>query len=111
MGLFAQEHATSISFPEQPTHRVDVDGALRREQEMRVGNDDGTGRCMRRNAVDVGMPIQMSALTVRQHVARFIGQAQMGTIAAKVNTYTIFNELSLHITGRSFKKPSIALRN
>jgi hypothetical protein len=56
----------------------------------------------------VDMPTQMSALTVRQQVVEFAGQAQMGTIAAKVNTYTIINNLSLHITGWSFTKPSIA---
>jgi hypothetical protein len=54
------------------------------------------------------MPTQMSALTVRQQIVKFTGQAQMGTIAAKVNTYRIINDLSLHIIGGSFAKPSIA---
>jgi hypothetical protein len=56
----------------------------------------------------MGLPAGMSALTARQYIAKFIGQTQMGTIAAKVNTYTIFKGLSLHITGRSFAEPSIA---
>src|SRR5205814_992235 len=46
------------------------------EQQMRIGNNDGTGRCMRRNAVDMDMRIRMRALTVRQYIVKFAGQAQ-----------------------------------
>ena len=64
-----------------------------------------SGRRMRRNAVDMDMPNGLGTLAVSQQIGEFAGQAQMGTIAAKVNIYTIFKCLNLHITGRPFAEP------
>jgi hypothetical protein len=63
---------------------------------------------MRRNTVDVDVPTQLGAVAVRQHIGKFAGQSQRGTVATKVNTNTIFKGLSLHIIGSSFAEPSIA---
>jgi hypothetical protein len=38
-------------------------------------------------------------MDVRQHIGKFAGQAQNGTVAAKVNIYIKFDSLDLHITG------------
>ena len=66
----------------------------------------GVGRRMRRSAVDTdrcqcGWAPWLSDSTL----SKFAGQAQNGTIAAKVNIYTIFKGLSLHIIGRPRAKP------
>jgi hypothetical protein len=45
---------------------------------------------------------------IRQHIDKFAGQTQNGTVADKVNIYTIFKCLSLHIIGRSCAEPSNA---
>ncbi len=44
---------------------------------------------MPRNGSDMDMRAVVGALTVRQHVCKFAGQAQSGTVAAMVKTYTI----------------------
>jgi hypothetical protein len=60
---------------------------------------------MRRNAVDTHVPNGLGTLAVSLQIGEFTGQAQKGTIAAKVNIYTIFKSLNLHITGRPFAEP------
>ena len=74
---------------------------------MGVLNDNGAGRRMRRNAVDMAMGL--GALTVRQSTVEFTGKAQRGPIATKVNINTIFESLSLHIIGGFRGKPSIVV--
>ena len=78
------------------------------EKQMCVRNDNGAGRCMRGNTIDMDVSAQVSVLTVKQHIGKFTGQCQMGTVAAKVNTNTIFKCLILHITGKPCAEPSIA---
>jgi hypothetical protein len=40
---------------------------------MRVRNDDRVRRRMRRNVVDMDMPMGMSALTIGQQICKFAG--------------------------------------
>ena len=81
------------------------------EQQVGIRNDNGVGRRMRRNAVDVDRTMEMRTMAVRQHIGKFAGQTQNGTVAAKVNIYTILKGLSLLITGRCHAKPSNACEN
>ena len=69
------------------------------EEQIGVRNDNGVRRRMRRNAVDVDRTMGVRTMDARQHVSKFAGQTQNGTVAAKVNIYTIFEGLNLHITG------------
>jgi hypothetical protein len=53
----------------------------------------------------------LGTLAVSLQIGEFTGQAQKGTIAAKVNIYTIFKSLNLHITGWRFAEPMDMGRN
>jgi hypothetical protein len=57
------------------------------------------------------VPNGLGTLAVSLHIGEFTGQAQKGTIAAKVNIYTIFKSLNLHITGWRFAEPMDMGRN
>ena len=69
------------------------------EEQIGIRNDNGVGRCMRRNAVDADRTMEMHTMVARQHIGKLTGQTQNGTIAAKVNIYIKFDSLDLHITG------------
>jgi len=75
------------------------------EEQMGIGNNNGAGRRMRRYAVDTQVPNGLGTLAISLQIGEFTSQAQKGTIGAKVNIYTIFKCLNLHITGRPFAEP------
>jgi hypothetical protein len=51
------------------------------------------------------LPAGMQAMRIQQRTVEFIGEAQKGITALKVNIYRIFKRLGLHITGRNRTKP------
>ena len=55
-------------------------------------DDDGAGRRMRRNAVD--MPMGLGALTVRQSTVEFTGKAQKGPVATKCLSWKFLNRMN-----------------
>ena len=70
------------------------------EQQMGVGNDDGVRRRMRRNAIDMDMPMVVGSPgpSAGSIGIEFAGQTQMGPPPLMVNIYIIFESLSLHTT-------------
>ncbi|XIA66134.1 hypothetical protein ACFIOY_08680 [Bradyrhizobium sp. TZ2] len=81
------------------------------EEQMGIRNNNGVGRRMCRNFVDTHVPNRLGTLAVGQQIGEFTGQAQKGTIGAKVNIYTILKGLNLHITGQPFAEPIYMGRN
>ncbi len=59
------------------------------EEQMRIRNDNSVGRRMARNGSDMDMRTGVSTLAVSRQVGKFAGQAQNGTAAAMVKSYTI----------------------
>ena len=60
------------------------------EEQMRIGNDDRVGRRMRRNGVDVDMPMRVGSPGRQAADRRICRPSSNGTTAAKVNIYIIF---------------------
>jgi hypothetical protein len=56
---------------------------------MRIRNNNSVGRRMARNSSDMDVRTGVSTLHIRRHVVEFTGQAQNGTAAAMVKSYTI----------------------
>ena len=65
------------------------------KKQMGIRNDNSVGRHMRRNVVDLDVTkrvrSRVGSIAVRQQISEFTGQAQHGTAAAMVKSYTIFN--------------------
>jgi hypothetical protein len=59
------------------------------EEQMRIRNNNGVGRRMARNGSNMDMRTGVSTQAVRRQVGKFAGQAQNGTVAAMVKSYTI----------------------
>jgi hypothetical protein len=72
---------------------------------LRVRHHDRAGRKMPWNCLDVDLLAVMRAMGILQQTVEFIGEAQKGITALKVNIYRIFKRLDLHITGRNRTKP------
>ena len=75
------------------------------EQQLRVRHHDRAGRKMPWNGLDMDLPTGKRAMGIQQLTVEFIGEAQKGITAFKVNIYRIFKRLGLHITGWNRTEP------